>query len=493
MTISFNNIPAALRVPLFYAEIDPSMANTGEGPNQRTLIVGQITSAGLAVPNVPLLSQGVDDAKTQGGLGSMLALMVEKYRQNDLVGEVWYLPLADDGAGVAAAGAVEFTHVATANGTFNLGVGDVLVTIPVTSSMTLTNLGTALAAAINANTNLPVTATSLVGVVTITAKNAGLAENDIPLTVNPGGAPAGQTTPTALTTTITAMTGGTTNPSLTTGLANLGDMPFDFVVCPYNDATSLDSLKLFFSDTAGRWSYANQLYGHGFVAARGNLAALQTLGAGRNDQHVTILGENGSLTPHWLWAAAYTGAAAVPLKADPGRPVQTVVVNGVSAPPVASRFDLTSRNTLLFTGISTFSCGDDGTVRLENLITTYQKNAFAQPDNSYLEIETMFQLMFLLRDLKADITSKFPRAKLAGTVARLAPGTAVVTPAMIKSEMIAHYRELEYNGQAQNSAAFAAGLLVQQNPNNHNRVDVLWDGTIMNQLRIFAVLFQFRQ
>jgi len=165
----------------------------------------------------------------------------------------------------------------------------------------------------------------------------------------------------------------------------------------------------------------------------------------------------------------------------------------VVAPSVVNRFDLTSRNTLLFTGISTFSTGSDGTVRLENLITTYQKNAFNQPDNSYLEIETMFQLMFMLRRLKTLVTSTFPRCKLAASVARLAPGTNVVTTAMIKSALVADYRDMEYNGLAQNSAAFEAGLIVQQNAQNHNRVDVLYDATIMNQLRIFAVLFQFRQ
>lgn len=493
MTVSFNTIPQALRVPLFYAEIDPSQANTGEGPNQRTLIIGQKTAAGIAVADTPILSQGVADAILQGGVGSMLALMLDKYRQNDVVGEVWLLPLTDNAGGAFAAGSVSFTSAATANGSYNLNIGDQLISIAVTSVMTLSNLATALAAAINANTNLPVTASPAVGVVTITAKNKGLAENDIPLVQNAGGAAAGQSLPTGLATTIVAMTGGTLNPVLTTALANLGDSAFDFIIIPYFDTTSLDAMKTFMNDTSGRWSYAKQIYGHVFTAMKGDLSACQTLGLARNDQHMTILGENSALTPHWLWAPAYVGAAAVALKADPARPMQTLIVNGVTAPSVINRFDLTSRNTLLFSGISTFSTQDDGTVRLENLITTYQKNAFNQPDNSYLEIETMFQLMFLLRDLAADITSKFPRAKLAASNARLAPGTGVVTPAIIRAEMIAHYRELEYQGQAQDADAFAEGLVVQQNPTNHNRVDVIWDGTIMNQLRIFAVLFQFRQ
>src|SRR3954468_7585292 len=102
--VSFNSIPQSLRVPLFYAEFDNSQANTGEQSNQRTLIIGQITATGTAVPNVPIISQGVGDAVAAGGVGSMLALMTDRYRQNDSFGEVWYLPLADAGGGAAAVG-----------------------------------------------------------------------------------------------------------------------------------------------------------------------------------------------------------------------------------------------------------------------------------------------------------------------------------------------------------------------------------------------------
>src|SRR5260221_11479648 len=115
MTVPFKQIPSNIRVPLFYAEVDPSHANTA-GPNQRALIIGQITSGGAAPPNVPLISAGVADAKTQGGQGSLLALMTGAYRQNDGFGDVWYLPLADDGSAVAAAGNISFTGPASAAG-----------------------------------------------------------------------------------------------------------------------------------------------------------------------------------------------------------------------------------------------------------------------------------------------------------------------------------------------------------------------------------------
>jgi phage tail sheath gpL-like len=494
MTLPFKQIPNNLRVPLFYAEVDNSQANTATA-NQRTLIIGQIvTNVGAAVPNVLIPSQGVADAKTQGGPGSMLALMTQWYRMRDSVGEVWYLPLADDGAAVAAAGSVNFTHVATANGTLSLYIGGTRVQMAVLTTQTTANLATALAAAINAITDLPVTAAVDGGVntkVDITAKNLGAAGNDIDIRLNYLGTQGGEATPAGLTLTITAMANGATNPSLTTGLTNLGDQPFDFIVCPYTDTTSLNALQTFLNDTTGRWSWTSQLYGHVFFAYRGTVGARTTFGTNRNNQHETCMGFYDSPTPNWLWAANVAGAAAASLRVDPALPLHTLQLD-VLAPPVPSRDILTDRNTLLYDGISTFAVAQDGTVAIENLITTYQKNSFNQPDNSYLQVETMFTLMFVLRFLNTRITSKYARVKLADNGTRFAPGSGIVTPNIIKSDLIAAYQELEDQGLVQKSDAFAQALIVQKNANNPNRVDVLWPGTLIDQLNIFALLCQFR-
>ncbi|ARK42650.1 phage tail sheath subtilisin-like domain-containing protein [Burkholderia pseudomallei] len=491
MTIGFKQIPSNLRVPLFYAEVDNSQANTANS-NQRALIIGQITSAGTATPNVPVISQGISDAKTLGGQGSMLAQMTYTYRQNDNFGEVWYLPLADDPSAITATGSIAFTAAATANGTLSLYIGGILVTTVITSTQTTAQIATAVAAAINAINDLAVTATASTTTVTITAKNKGLAGNDIDIRVNYRGVPGGEVTPTGLAFTITPMASGATNPNLTTGLANLQSMPFDFIVCPYTDTTSLDALKSFLNDTTGRWSWSVQVYGHCFFAYRGTSAALTTFGLARNNQHESCMGFYDSPTPVWKWAAAFAAASAVSLRADPGVPLQTVVLNDVLAPPLASQFSLSQRNTNLYDGISTFTVGTDGTVRIENAITTYQTNAFGQPDNSYLEVETMFLLAFVLRSLATVVTSKYARVKLAADGTRFAPGSNIVTPSVIKADIIAQYQTLEYNGFVQKSQQFAQGLIVQQNASNPNRVDVLWPGVLINQLRIFALLAQFR-
>lgn len=491
MSIGFKQIPSNIRVPLFYAETDNSQANSAQAP-QRALIIGQITAAGNGVPNVPLMSQGVSDAASVGGPGSMLHLMTQIYRLNDTFGEVWYLPLADDPAATAATGTIAITAAATANGTLSLYVGGVKVAMPVLSTQTTAALATALAAAITATPNLPVSATAAANTVTLTALNKGPCGNDIDLRLNYLGTRGGEVLPTGLAATITQMAGGATAPNLTNALANLANLAFDFIACPYTDATSLNAVQALLNDATGRWSWSTQLYGGAFAALRGTVGNLTTAGVLRNDAHTSIMGFYDSPTPSWLWAAALAGTVAPSVRADPATPLQTLVIQGVLAPPVQSRFQLTDRNTLLFDGISTFTVADDGTVAIENLITTYQKNAAGNADNSYLEVETLYTLAYVLRAMKTVITSKYARCKLAADGTRFGPGANVVTPNLIRADLIAQYRELEQQGLVQNGDAFKAGLIVQKNTQNPNRVDVLWPGALINQFRIFALLAQFR-
>lgn len=494
MTIPFKMIPQNLRVPLFFAEVDNSQANSGQF-NQRALIIGQITSAGTATPNVPVISQGVSDAISVGGPGSVLHLMTQAYRDCDGFGEVWYLPLADAVGAVAAAGSVEFTAPATDAGTLYLYIGGTRIAMAVASTQTLAQLATALAAAITATANLPVTAAvdgSNTAKVNLTAINKGPTGNDIDLRVNYRGSRGGETLPSGLALTLVQMTGGTTAPTLDTALANCGDTTFDFIACPYTDSTSLDALKTFLSDTTGRWAWDKQLYGGYFAAYRGTLAANQTFGAARNDPHGSVIGVYDVPEPAWIWAARITGTAAVSLRADPATPLQTAVVTNALPPPPESRFSLSERNTLLFNGISTFTVGDDGTVYIENLITTYQKNAFGDPDDSYLQVETLYTLAYVLRALRTEITSKYSRMKLADDGTRFAAGSNIVTPNVARASLIAKYRELEYQGLVQKGDEFKANLIVQRSATNPNRLDVLWPGTLINQLRTFALLAQFR-
>lgn len=490
--IPFKSIPRNLRVPLFFAELDASRANTAQVP-QRTLLIGQKTAAGALVPNLPSIALSQGDSRTAAGNGSVLAAMIDAYRANDSFGEVWLLPVSDDITAIAAQGTITINGSTTAPGTLSLYVAGQLVSITLGANQTGAQIAAVVAASINANIDLPVTAAVANAVVTLTARNRGECGNDIDVRANYLGAPGGQSYPAGIAITVAAMTGGATNPSLTAALAALQDTTFDVIVCSLTDAASLASIAALLNDANGRWSWQSQVYGHCFVAKRGSAGLNAAFASGLNNQHISSIAFADSPSPAWCWAAAFAGAAAVSLRQDPGLPLQTLAVAGILAPPLSSRYPLSIRNTtLLYGGASTWTVTSAGQIVIENIITTYVTNAAGQPDNSYLQIETMFTLVAVLRRMQSVVSAKYSRVKLAADGTRLLPGSNVVTPSVIKADLIAAYRQMEGEGLVQQSDAFAQALVVEKNALNPNRVDVLYPAVLINQLRTFALLAQFR-
>ena len=107
-------------------------------------------------------------------------------------------------------------------------------------------------------------------------------------------------------------------------------------------------------------------------------------------------------------------------------------------------------------------------------------------------METLATLARVIRTLRQSITQKFPRHKLANDGTRFGEGQAIVTPNIIRAELIARYSEMESLGLVENTPAFSAARIVERNQTDPNRVDVLFLPDLINQLRIFALLAQFR-
>lgn len=494
MPIPFNNIPQQLRVPLFYAEMDNSQANGSASGIRRALAIGQKLAAGTALVNVPYIVASLAQAIQLFGRGSMLARMVEKYRANDNFGELWCMAVADAGAGVAATGTTTVVGTATAAGTIALYIAGQRVLVPVLLGDTATVVGASIATAIAAATDLPVTSAAAVGVVTHTCKWKGPTGNDITMVDSFAGSAGGEALPAGITLNYSAatLTGGTTNPVLTPIITAMGDDEYDFIFHPYTDSTSLDAFATEMNDTTGRWSWSRQIYGHCYSALRGTLATLVTAGGLRNDQHHTIAAIDADCpNPAYEYAAAYAARNAVFINADCARPTQTGVLTGMLVPRAGKKFLFTERQSLLTYGIAT-SYVTTGALRVERAITTYQKNSFSQPDVSYLDSEVLHLSAYVLRRLKSIITSKYPRHKLANDGTRFATGSAIVTPAVIRGELVSEYAKMEYEGYVENAKLFAANLIVERPPSDPNRLDVLFTPDYINQLRVFAVLNQFR-
>jgi phage tail sheath gpL-like len=496
MAVSFNNIPAgnAVRVPLFYAEMDNSQASFFS-QNLRTLLIGQKITAGTAPTGSPVLVASTSQAIALFGRGSMLARMHAIYRQSDPTGEVWCIPLADNGAGVAASGTITVTGPATAAGTINLYIAGQQVQVAVGSSDTANTIATSINTAINAALDLPVTSSVATNVVTVTCRWKGLTGNDITILDSFRGTAGSETLPTGVSLAYTGsglLTGGTTSPTIATAITAMGDDPYDFVIHPYNDSTTLDAFQTEYGDSSGRWAWSRQVYGHVYTALRGTSGTLVTAGNLRNDPHMTIAAIDVDCpNPGFEYSAAYGARNAVYISADPARPTQTGPLVGILAPRAGKKFIWTERNSLLSAGIAT-SMVVSGVVQVERAITTYQKNTFGQPDISYLDSETLHTAAYVLRFLSQAITSKYARHKLANDGTRYGAGNAVVTPSVLKSEILAAYDTMVNLGIVENPDAFAKYLIVERDTLNPNRVNVLFPPDYVNGLRIFALLNQFR-
>jgi len=491
MSVSFNNIPANIRVPFFWAEVDASQAGYFV-QQQRALLVGQMLAAGTAIAGIPILVSTVDQAKAQFGVGSMLADMMATYRKSDAFGEVWCLPLADPAAATKATATLTVSGAPTAPGAISLYITGRLVEVVVTQTDTAATIAAAINAAVNAVAGLPVVSAVVGAVVTLTARHGGIIGNDIDVRLNYYGLTAGEVLPAGVAVAVVAMSGGVGTVDLASAFANLADQEFDFAAIPYTDATSLGAIRAAWDDVTGRWSYLRQLYGHVFSAKRGNVAALQTFGVGNNNQHATFIGVNDSPSPTWQWASSWAAQAATSLRIDPARPLQSLPLVGILPAPLPSRFLVTEAQTLLFSGIATHYVGTDGTVRIQRSITSYQQNVWGQPDPSYLDVETLFTLAYVLRYMRQAITTKFGRHKLADDGTRFGAGQAIVTPKIVRTELIAQYSALESQGLVENIDAFKANLIVERPEGDPNRLDILYPPDLVNQLRTFAVLAQFR-
>ena len=489
--MNFNQIPVNLLTPGAYVEFDNSKAIRGLIAMQsRILLIAPMLASGAAVADVPFQLASKSDAVAKLGRGSVGADMVDALFAVTNTIEAWVLPVADNGAGVAAQGTVTITGTVSAAGTLCTYIAGRRIDVAAGSGATAGVMGDALATAINAEADLPLTASASSGVVTLTCRHKGTLGNDIDLRVNYY--PLEEKTPAGLAITIAAMgatTLGATNPSIATGLAAIGSTQYSTVICPWTDGSNMALLE---AELTTRWGPLYQNDGHGHVAVRGTVGELNTWGSSRNSPHITAwsIEAGGSPTAIWRLAALAGTASAYYLSIDPARPLQTIQLPTMLPAAADKRFTRAERNNVLGYGLATTIVDAGGNVQIERAVTTYTTNAGGSPDPSYRDIETMATLSYLRYTLRARILQKFPRCKLASDGIQTSD-TTIVTPSIIRDEVIALFLDWEAAGLVEGFEQFKADLAVARNGMDVNRVDVILPPDLMNQFRVFAGQIQF--
>jgi len=489
----FNDIPAQLRVPGVYIEFDDRLAGNSAFQG-RLLVLGQRLADGernaLELDRVTSAEQ----AERYYGRGSMLAEMLRHSLAAQPYLETWALPLDEvdtASGGVASTGKIALAGSATTADAMVLYLAGYRVRIGVAVADDGEAIASALVAAINADTRLPVTAAVndvAPSELDITCRWAGATGDDIDIRFSA----LGEDRISGVTPTVTAMAGGASNPDLVDAIAALGPEQYNWIACPYTDAANLTALK---GELDDRFGPTRQIGGRAFAAFRGTHGETGTFGAGHNSPHLSVMGTGLAISPTWLWSAVNAAVAGQALATDPARPLQTLQLPMILGPKEADRFTDTERNLLLFDGIATFKVATDGNVSIERQITTFQETDSGVPSDSYLDINVPETLERIRYDQRARILQRFPRHKLAenADAANFGAGQPIVTPNVAKAELLSLYRDFMSRGWAQDYAGYAESFQAAVDTDNPGRLNVIDSPKLVGQYRIHAMQTQFRK
>lgn len=484
--ITFNTIPIDVRTPGQYLEIDNTKAVKGlPSMSRRMLFIGNKLAAGSAPQNSLRRINSAAEAVLHFGRGSVLHEMLTAARAANLTADIWAMAIDDLAGGVQATKTITVTGPATGSGTLALYMNGFRFGVGVTTGDSVTVVAAAIAAAINARLDSPMTAAAAVGVVTCTARHKGVFTQDIDIRTNyyPD-----DVLPTGLAVVVANAIAGSGNPDIATALAAISLEAYYTIVTPWNDSTNIVKLE---TELNTRWGGMDMRTGHVFTGLTGNFAAQTGYGAARNSPHITVVGVKSAPTPAYIYAAVLAAVCEFSGAIDPARPFQTLPLPGVLPPALADRFTRQERDLLLRDGISTYTVDQGGNVLVERVITTYQTNAFAIDDVSYLDLETKWTVDYMRFAFRARIALRFPRHKLADDGTSFAPGQAIVTPNIIRGELLDVARTLEQAGILEGFSQFKSELVVVRSVSDTGRVNCILPPNVVNQFRVFAASVQF--
>lgn len=486
MTITFSEVPQALRYPGVYIEIDGSQAGLG-GDLPAVLLVGQKLATGTAPAGEAVRVSSVEDARRKAGEGSMLAQMAEAYRRADQTFDLFMLPYADNPAGVSASGTLEVTAPATAAGTLALYIAGRPVSVGIPAEADAEGTAAAIAEAITlAGPDIPVTASAAASAVTLTSRHKGTCGNGIDIRLGLYGEPA----PDGLVLNITGMAGGTGDPLPGNLPALIGDRWFRYVALGIADAATLAAWH---AESRRRYRIEVQAGFRVFTAFRGTYEEAAAFGETKNYEHVCCVWLSENPPAVWEAAAAVTGAAAPRLYNNPVISLEGTPVPGLAADENYN--DFTLGNSLLFKGISLLEVGKDGACYVKRLISMYQTRSDGSADDAWLDINTPEVMERIRYEQRMGAIQRFRGSVAAKNNEGFRPGLPITTEDSVTSYLLSLYKNVlmrEY-GWVQAYDYYKSKLVVEQDPDNPSRFNFKDDPVVNSPFYILAGRSQFRK
>jgi phage tail sheath gpL-like len=472
--LPFNEIPAYQLLPGEFVEVQPNYNNIGLLPYpSRILLIAQKLSTGSGIVAKPTQVIRSSDGAALGGIGSMADQMVDAMfdAQQNIPTDL--ILVADAGGATKATGTITIAGSWTANGTYPLEVAGTVIGVGYSGTDTPTTLAADIVAAVNAygqpqGVALPVTAASTAGVVTFTARHGGVAGNDIRLEV---GALSGDSVAAGMTNTIVQMSGGATNPTLSSVISAINNLWYTDIWMPWQDEANLQA---FAAELLRRYGAMVRLDATGYAVFTGSFSGIQTTKSFVNEKSLAALGITNPPTVPWAMGASLCGLAASKFNDDPARQLRSLALPGIIGSRAVDQFDDEERELLLEGGVSTFTELVDGTVVLERIVSTRLTNNEGVPDPAWLDIMVSKVMSRTRYDWRSYWALLYPRNKLApdGSIAAQYD-PSIVTPNRALGSWIARSRLYEQAGWLTD---MTTGLMLAKqatfliDPNNKNRL-----------------------
>jgi phage tail sheath gpL-like len=484
------NIPGDVVAPLLAFDVESAGQFSSE---TKMILLGHGLAAGSLAEGMPALCSSVNEARALVGRGSMLEAMVIRVFQNAPSQELYLGRVAD--TGTAEVRTVTIGAVPAEGGQGVLQIAGEDVSIEIAAGTTANAVATALAAAINVYFNaaskksLPFTATVATNVVTITARHKGVyatrLDTFVPV-IEGGNAFKG-----ILTFATTVPGAGVADVAAI--LAAMGDDPFEIVVSAFGDDANRTKLDDFHNNTAGRWSYAQQLYGHVFYPKTGTTSELTTSALSKDTWHLSMIPQftnAGHATPDYEFLAGIVGRIAPLLGSGSDGRVSVnqsgLKVEGVLAPRDRTYWPgYTARDVLLKNGVSTWKVNSSGDVIIDKIITQQQTTG-GVPDVVFRDIQAPYQLTYGLKFHRVALANEHSNKAIVDDNPANNPNLR--TPKDIQATLVNSTVQLERRGVVEASQDLLDQIVVTRDLDNRSRVNIVLPIDRANPLDIFAGL-----
>lgn len=344
----------------------------------KMLVVGLKGSSGtITLDGTPQLALSKNDVEALVQPGSEAARMAYQALREPNV-QLYIACPSPAGGAVAATATITIVstppHAAT--GEWRYRIAGELVSGAISTTAVQNDIASAIATAINARTNLPVTANAVLNVVTLTVKCAGIRGNqyilfqdttELPSTVTStlGGGGA------AVTGGGIRFNNGAGTESVSTLLTTLSTVEYARIAFAQNDTTNLPLIETWLNDQSA-WDVG--ILQNAGVALNTDLSAATTLATVTlNTERVQLFSQqNGESHPSEV-AARFMSHRSVFEQIDPAASSQYdgFALTGI-APQTqdADRWTAAEQNTLLNSGVTPVTTNDNGEAVIVRSITT---------------------------------------------------------------------------------------------------------------------------